>query len=1031
MSQFVHLHNHSEFSALDGMTRVRELAETAKKLGQSAVALTDHGTMAGVPEFYKVCKEVGIQPILGQEFYITPDVTKKDKEDRGGSNFHVVMYAASEMGWRILVDLSSKANTAESYYYRPRIDHSMIEEYGDAVSEIIVTTSCLSGEVSRALEREGKLAALKILRKYQSMFPNLYLELQRHPRPSEIEEGKEDKEDEFHVLQDSLNRFLIKQSPRLGIPLLITNDSHYPNEEDERVHDLLLAMQTKSDYDDPSRFSFSGSGYHLKSNVEMKRLWKDKPNVWKDSQRSIRDIVSSTADVRIPEFETKVWHIPIVPGTERDPARVIRRRCVKRLRELGLNKKTEYTSRLDHELGVIREANFETVFLIVDEYVNFARDRGIVVGAGRGSMVGVLVSYLLGITEIDPIRYKLLFERAINPARPSIPDFDIDFENDRIDEVIEHVKDIFGAHNVMPIGTQLRMAPRGVTKEVLRTFRVPPRTANKITEGMPETAAITNHKATGDMEVFLKDYSMPELDKVFEEHPFAKTAIIRLQGLLKSYGQHAAGIIITDDRRPLLGEVPQSYVPSSGKISSQFDMDGLKTLHFVKFDFLGLSTLKMISQAKELIGFDPFEGMGQNFEDKKTFEMMSRGELATVFQLQGMAARQVIQEMGINDFEDIVATNALARPGSINFLGAYAAGKHNREGSIILECSELESILGYTQNVILYQEQVMQIVKELAGWDDLGADRIKEAIKSKSGTEFDEMKPEFIDGCVDNGIKRSAARRIWKRIDSYRSYGFNRAHAVAYSAIGFHSAYLKCHFPVEWFTSVLNNTDKNFEDVIDEIRRLDIDLHLPDINRSSQGFSTKKSGIRFGIKHIKGIGDKSSAAIIEERENNGRFKSKKDFLKRTESVRAITSATVRALDESGAFSRFSSGQVPTREQELERLGTFVSQHPLDGWREGISELIDAKRANFDKDKAMVNWGGMINRISQITTKKGDQMAFVTVSYYGENHDIVFFPNTWSRWNKLKKNSIIVVSGQRDFNRNSIIANRVKVLEEVA
>lgn len=1033
---FTHLHTHTEYSPLDGLSKVAEIVEEAKNLGQSAIAITDHGTMAGVPEFYYACREADITPILGQEFYIVPDAGNKDREDPMSLNRHIIMIALNQRGWRAIVELSSIANERENYHYKPRIDHDILRQHRGAFDDIAVTSACLSGEINRALEI-GKKEADRVLKFYRGIFPNFYLELQRHPihkKYNSRNDKRSREEREFRDKQRTLNKYLIRASDRFDVPIIITNDIHYREKKQHEIHDLLLAVQTKSDMTDENRFRFNGTGYHLKSAKEMRSLFADVPDTWRSSQRSMRQILRRVGDFKVDEFESKTWHIPDIPGQTGDPATEIRRKCLRRLKEIGRHRSRRYKERLQHELKVIKEANFEQIFLIVEDYVNFARSKGIIIGPGRGSMVGSIVSWLLGITDIDPIKYKLLFERAINPARPSIPDFDVDMENDRCEEVIEYVRKKYGEDNVMLIGTHQHMAPRMALKGIFRTLGIPFEVSNRLTAELPDTVEITNNKVSGDIKDIFNGKISKDLREILRTHKIVASAAAQFQGLVTSFGSHAAGVIISDDKRPLVKEIPRMLIASSGKEVSQFDMNAMKHLHLVKFDFLRLSTLKMIAEAHKLIGYNPIEvdGIDDDFYDKETFKMMAKGDLLTTFQFQGGAAKQCILGIGVDEFEDLVAVNALARPGAINFLDKYIEGKDNPK-HVKYACKEIKSILSYTYGVILYQEQVMQIVKDLAGWDDLGADRIKEATKYKSGSEFDEMHPEFIKGCIENGISERAAKSIWDNIDDYRSYGFNRAHSVAYASIGFHTAYLKCHYPKEWLTAVLNtNPEKNFVDIIDEVRRIGLPLLLPDINRSAANFTLSKKGIRFGLSHIRGLGTAAVEYIVTEREEGGKYNDMREFRGRMRPSRAVyNKARLQALERSGAL-RMIGGESHGSEYQEELLGVTVTNYPLDPYKKQLEKLLgtkENKEALVARDgEPPCYWGGIISSVREIKTRNDQPMAFASVSYYGESHDIVIFPDKWVRYGHLiKEKNIIALSGTRDTERSSIIAQTIKLM----
>ena len=1028
MKKFVHLHTHTEFSPLDGLTKISDAVEQAEKYRMPALGITDHGTLAGVPELYFETKNKPVNPILGQEFYIVPDASLKDKnEDEFVTNRHIVLLALNERGWRTLVELTSVANEPDNYYYKPRIDYDIIQQYD--FDNIAVLTACLNSEIHRTLQ-DSRALAVEYVQAYRDMFPHLYLELQRHDiNPKVTDRDLYDSDMQFMEEQEKYNRFLLNMSRKFDIPIVITNDIHYTFEHQHDVHDLLLSMQTNSEWAETKRFRFSGTGYHLKSTAEMQKMWD--ADIWTKSQRSIEDICNRAAGFRIQEFETTNWHFPEIPGFDDKPSAYLKRRCYKRLKKLGLSDNQVYVDRLEHELKIIRNAKFEKIFIIVEDYVNWARKNQIIVGPGRGSMVGVLVSYLLGITEIDPVKYRLLFERAINPARPSIPDFDIDFENDRVEEVIDYVRAKYGPDNVMLIGTHLHMAPRMTMKRILRALGISFYAANKITSDLPENIEISNNKREADLDAYLNDSSLKELQQVVKKHDIIAPAAKAMLGLLISYGTHAAGVVISDKRRNIVSEVPLMRIASSDKKVSQYDMNTLKKLHLVKFDFLRLTTLKSIAQAINYIGYDPFVEHTE-YDDADVFKMMTDGSLTTLFQYQGGAARQCIEAMGVHTFEDLVAVNALARPGAINFLDAYIAGKRAPE-RIEYPCEEVKPILEYTYGVILYQEQVMEIVKDVAGWDDLGADKIKEAIKSKSSKEFDEMFDDFMNGCVSNGVSKEVAEIVWRNIDDYRSYGFNRAHAVAYSAIGYRTAYLKHHYPKEWLTAVLNTLpDKNLNEVVDEARRLKIGLLSPNINRSDKQFTLSQGGIRFGLEQIRSIGGKVSQDILDERNKNGRFTSIEDFRVRTLDYRSVNKRVYEVLERSGAFSTIG-GEAGTGQDELELLGTYVTQHPLNEYREAIDPFIyNDKNINRMKQQAntYVNWGGVVTSVKAITTKKGDPMAFVKLSYYGDVKDITFFPRMWAPLAPVLRNGdVMVLTAQKEIERNAMIANKYKVVNE--
>jgi len=1058
MNRFVHLHVHSEYSVLDGLAPIEPLVHRAKELGQGALALTDHGRLSGIPQFYATCRKDDVKPIIGQEFYLCDDHADRTRhlnletgKKEGPKTYHMLIHARNKRGYEVLCDMSSIANSPEYFYYRPRIDYDVLEHLSRRDRDsLVVTTTCLNGHVPSLILDKKYGQARDTLLYLRELFPNLYLELQRHDlrhnNPGDVEYGQ---------TLDQVNSRLIRWSDKYGIPFVITNDSHYVTAEQHEIHDLWLAMQTGAKWKDTDRFHFSGYGYHLKKWQEVRALWE--PNVWRSSQAAISQLVQSV-DIRIPEFENRVWHIPVAPRKNMETvstADYMRKVCERKLRRLesdgALSTDVQvYWDRLQYELQIIFGAKFEEEFLIVRDYINWARRSGIRVGPGRGSMAGVLAAYLMGIVDVDPIRYDLMFERALNPARPSLPDFDVDFARSRRDEVVQYIIERYNQapYQARQVGTFARLGPRGTIQRVLRVLGYTAAECAAASKSFPDSAAIVNNKASGELSDLLREDSQ---HYVVREAMATYTGFYEwcttMQELVNGEGKHAAGVVISDNTFDLGKLVPTMTVGrgqgrGATAVVTQYDMEALKKLGVVKFDILSLDTLDIIQECIDVIGEDPFEGMTE-YEDPKVWRTINMGACAGIFQVEGAASRQVVRDLQLQSFEDLIAVMALGRGGANQFVPAYKEGRDKGVSHLrrTLPDKRLRSIL--PRGVVLYQEQVMEIGLQIAGMDHHVVDELKEAIKYKKADVWDALKPIFYNGgdykgghcqgALNNGCSQEVADAIWTMIFSYRGYGFNRAHATAYAMIAYQTAWLKTYYPQIFYCSLL--THKEARDrpiVIAEAKQyFKIKFKSPDVNRSNAGFTpTGTRTIRYGLTAILGVGPKACEEIILKRPFGSLAEIYEGVDRRRCNKRVIEQLTrIGALETIGV-----SGETDRAKVELELLGAYVSVHPLDNYREELDRKIKST-TNLNKMSRPYDsdiWvGGLITGVREINTRAGEKMGFVEITYDGVGkYDVVVFPTYWRLYlHSLIRGRVVLVYGKYQHERGSILLERLELPSE--
>ena len=878
---FAHLHVHTEYSLLDGSNKIKECISRVKELGMDSVAITDHGVMYGVIDFYKAAKAAGIKPILGCEVYVAPG-SRFDKEAKGNSEsryYHLVLLAENETGYHNLVKLVSRGFT-EGYYYKPRVDMALLEEFHEG---IIALSACLAGEVARnavrGLYEEAKEAALR----YEQIFgkDNFFLELQDHGMPE----------------QQMVNQALVRMSRETGIGLVATNDVHYTYADDVKPHDILLCLQTGKKLADEDRMRYEGGQYYIKSEAEMSALFPYAPEALANTQK-----IADRCKVEIEFGVTKLPRYDVPEG--RTSWDYLQELCRKGLAERYQPVTEELRERLDYELSVIHDMGYVDYFLIVWDFIKYARDHDIMVGPGRGSAAGSLVAYSLGITSIDPIRYQLLFERFLNPERVSMPDIDVDFCFERRQEVIDYVVRKYGPDRVVQIVTFGTMAARAVIRDVGRVMDLPYAFVDNIAKMIPQELNITLDKAL-DMN--------PELKRVCQEDAQVKELIDmsrRLEGLPRHTSMHAAGVVISQ-------KAVEEYVPlslgSDGSVTTQFTMTTLEELGLLKMDFLGLRTLTVIQNAVKLAEKSAGRKIDISqidYDDQRVLESIGSGKTDGVFQLESAGMKSFMKELRPKSLEDVIAGISLYRPGPMDFIPQYVKGKNNTE-AITYDCPQLEPILAPTYGCIVYQEQVMQIVRDLAGYTLGRSDLVRRAMSKKKGDVMQRERQNFVygnpeegvPGCLANGIDEKTANRIYDEMIDFAKYAFNKSHAAAYAVVSYQTAWLKYYYPVEFMaalmTSVIDNPPKVAE-YIYACRQMGIAILPPDINRGEGNFSVDGGSIRYGLAAIKSIGRPVIQSIIEERERDGQFRSLKDFIERT-SGRDVNRRTIENFIKAGAF----------------------------------------------------------------------------------------------------------------------------------
>ncbi len=1064
---FTHLHVHSQYSLLDGAIRIPDLLAKCKEYGMDSVAMTDHGAMYGALEFYLKAKAKGIKPIVGCEFYIAPGHRTERDATAPTKAFHIVLLAMNYTGYQNLMKLAGIAQF-EGFYSRPRIDMEVLESHNEG---LICLSACLHGEVPWFVVHKGLAAAREKARKYQNIFGDrFYLEIQENSIPE----------------QKVANEGLVKIAKELGIKLVATNDCHYLNQEDAHAHEVLLCIQTGKTINDPKHFCFSSDTFFFKSPEEMQQSFRAYP-----------EAVANTREVAERcnlEIDLEGYHFPEFPVPEGETLEsMFVNACWDGLKErfaamrvagtFSKEIEEQYKKRLEFELDIINSMGFPGYFLIVADFINWAIDHDIPVGPGRGSGAGSLAAYAMRITNIDPIPYGLIFERFLNPERVSMPDFDVDFCQDRRGEVIEYVRQKYGgAPHVAQIITYGSMKAKGVIRDVGRALDIPFSEVDKIAKLVPDALKMTIDKAIDEepriAEAANKDPRIAELIKV------AQT----LEGLARHTSTHAAGVVVSP--KPMVEYLP-TCKGKDGETLTQYDMKHTEMTGLIKFDFLGLKTLTVIDYAlkhiKADIGID-LDINGLPMDDIKTFELLCSGDALGVFQLESSGMRELLVKMAPEQFSDLIALVALYRPGPLDsgMVDDFVETKHGR-ATANYPLPQLKPVLEETYGVIVYQEQVMKIANILASYSLGDADILRRAMGKKIVEVMDEEKVKFMAGARKNNIDEKKAEYVFDLMAKFAGYGFNKSHSAAYALISYQTAYLKAHYPAQFMAALLscdmNNTDKVVL-YINECREHSIEVLPPDINESIIDFSVHNDRIRFGLAAVKNVGKSALQSIIEEREKNGKYTSLEDFCNRVDS-RKVNSRVIESLIKSGSFDSIGcrrsqlmaivdqamdkakavqrdkqSGQMSLfsispdtdttdksgivipdipewneRERltkEKETVGFYITGHPLDQDIHEIRTIADtdiAGLAEFGEDQP-VRIGGLIRSCKQLKSKKGDPMAFITVEDLLNAVEVIVFPNTFAEcYPLLSSTETIIVQGtvQNDERGPKIIAESIELL----
>ena len=1051
---FAHLHVHTEYSLLDGSNKIQEYVARVKELGMTAAAITDHGVMYGVIDFYKAANAAGINPILGCEVYVAPN-SRFDREKVSGEDryYHLVLLAENNTGYSNLMKIVSKG-FVDGYYYKPRVDMEVLTTYHEG---IIALSACLAGEVQRNLVRGMYDEAKKVAEKYENCFGkgNFFLELQDHGIPE----------------QRLVNQQLLRLSQDTGIELVATNDVHYTYADDAEAHDILLCIQTGKKLADEDRMRYEGGQYYVKSEEEMKELFPYALGALENTQK-----IADRCHVEIEFGKTKLPHFDVPEGYT--TWTYLNKLCYEGLEEKYPKEQAEeLRPRLEYELSVIKEMGYIEYFLIVWDYINFARTHGIPVGPGRGSAAGSLVSYTTGITNIEPVRYGLIFERFLNPERVSMPDIDVDFCYNRRQEVIDYVIEKYGKDCVTQIVTFGTLAARGVIRDVGRVMDLPYAYVDNIAKSIPNELGITIEKA------LVKN---PELRTLYETDTQVRKLIDmskRLEGLPRHTSMHAAGVVISE--KPMDEYVPLSR-GSDGMITTQFTMTTIEELGLLKMDFLGLRTLTVIDDAVKMVNKSKGVKIDIDhidYDDKEVLASLGTGKTEGVFQLESAGMKNFMKELKPESLEDVIAGISLYRPGPMDFIPAYIKGKNNA-ATITYDCPQLEPILAPTYGCIVYQEQVMQIVRDLAGYTWGRSDLVRRAMSKKKTKVMEEERQNFVygnkaegvPGCVANGIDEKVANKIYDEMIDFAKYAFNKSHAAAYAVVSYQTAYLKYYYPVEFMaalmTSVLDNSTKVSEYIL-TCRRMGIEILPPDINEGESGFSVSGNSIRYGLSAIKSVGRPVIEAIIEERKERGVFTTLNDFITRM-SGKDVNKRSIENFIKAGALDClegtrkqllmvYSSvldsvnqekknsmagqmtlfdlapeedkadfelklpdvGEYPKEELlafEKEVLGVYISGHPLEAYEEKWRKNISAVTSDFmldeetgatkihDGEKVVI--GGMVTAKTIKYTKTNQVMAFFTIEDLVGTVEVIIFPRDYEKYHTyLEEDAKIFVTGR--------------------
>lgn len=1084
-SDYVHLHNHTQYSLLDGLTRIPQLMDFVAGHGMQAVAMTDHGTLSGAIEFYKEGINHEVKPIIGIETYVAArkHIDKDPVKDK--NRYHLILLAMNHVGYQNLMKLSTIANL-DGFYYFPRIDHDLLETYNEG---LICLSACMGGEIGNAMKQDQYEQGKEIAKWYKKVFGDrYYLEIQDHGHPDNPMTNPE---------QQMVNEHVLKLGTELDIPVVVTCDAHYLKHEDQDAHEILLCVGTGSFLSDEKRMSLKDYPLHVTEPSEIIARWgTDYPEVITNT-KAIADRCKLELDlgnILIPKFPLPkgkseksylhelvwsglAWRYGGIVETEADALSIT---AIKKLLAKDVVERTEY------ELGVIDQMGFNGYFLIIQDFINWGKDQGIVFGPGRGSAAGSIIAYSLKITELDPLKYDLLFERFLNPDRISMPDIDIDIQDTRRDEVIQYCVDKYGADRVANIVTFGRMFARNAVRDVARVLQVPYADADRLAKMIPPPVQGRHIP----LEKSLKENI--ELKTEYESNETSKKVLdqaVRLEGTIRSHGVHAAGVVIAPDE---LVKFAPLEMAQKGVVSTQYSMGPVEELGLLKMDFLGLSNLTIIKNALRIVKRVYDNDMDISdipLEDEKTFELLQRGDTTGVFQLESAGMKRYLKELKPTVFEDIVAMVALYRPGPMQFIEDFVERKHGRR-KITYSHPKMEDALRNTYGVLVYQEQVMQISKDLSGFTGGEADTLRKGIGKKIPEVMAKMKTRFIDGAVEHSkANRADMEKFWKQLEDFAAYCFNKSHAACYGLIAYWTAYLKAHYPAAFMAALMTS---DYDDIdrlaieITECKHVGIEVLPPDINESFNEFAVVpgKNQVRFGLKAIKNVGSNAVDEIVRARETKGAFESLEDFFS-TVNTRIVNRKSLESLIKAGAFDVFgdrsvllgnlevltafatklqkdaASGQtdlfgslgaehakptlalnenvvaVPAREQllwERELLGLYLSQHPLASYETFLAEkavALNTIKPTHDGKTAQV--GGTITDVREITTKNGQKMAFVKLADQFAEIELILFPSVYQQTTGIwERDRIILAKGKVNAkDRDGTISDEVKIMVDDA